>query len=166
MWTKAAAWVSYGRKQGRLPWSCCLFSSIGLFIETMVEVRSWGCGGLKVLANGINYSPWRMVWRRRGAICLRWTWRVHGLYSTCRHGFKITAGRVRYFCLRDQFETIWSESKGRNAPFTLQFTERPLKVAKSFVIFVFGYVFYQEVLMKCSVGPPMIWFSSPLDNLV
>lgn len=43
------------------PGAAHLFSSKGLFIETMVKVPSWGCWGLKVLANGINYSPeeWR-----------------------------------------------------------------------------------------------------------
>lgn len=35
----------------------CLFSSKALFIETMVEVHFRVRGGLKVLANGINYSP-------------------------------------------------------------------------------------------------------------
>lgn len=60
---KQQPWMNYGRKQGRLSWKWCLFSSKALFIETMVEVQSRVRGGLKVLANGINYLP--EEWFRR-----------------------------------------------------------------------------------------------------
>lgn len=72
---------------------------------------------------------WRMVWERRGAIYLKWSWHVDGLYSTCCHVFNIAAGKGGGYRW-NQFEIIRPALKGQNAPFAPQFTEETIKGSK------------------------------------
>lgn len=93
---------------------------------------------------------WRMVWERRVAIYLKWSWHVHGLDSTCCHAFKIAAGKVggRWW---NQFE-IRPLFKGQNAPFALQLTEETIKGSKRLCFFYFGMYLIRKYTLNLQVG--------------
>lgn len=148
MWTKAVAAVELWEETGTTALE--LFTSKGLFIESMAEVPSWGCWGLKVLVNGINYSP------EGGAICLKWTWHLYGLCSVFRKEFKIAAGKLGFFFWWHQVESVRlcrrAILKGRNALFTPPITEETIKGNK-FYFYTWAHILSGKYTLNPQFGP-------------